>query len=170
MGAATWTAIASARDYAHEAVREAIRVKFEFFDTSSANEVAAIASLILPSDDGPGAKEAGVIFFIDRALKTFDSDKQDLYSKGLAKLQKIRATMFPRSPSIAGLTHAQQLEFVRAIEKSDFFEIIRIHTLLGFLGPPSYGGNRDKAGWNYIGFEDRMSWKPPFGYYDREAK
>ena len=55
-----------------------------------------------------------------------------------------------------------------AIEKSDFFEVVRTHTLLGFLGSPSYGGNRSGAGWKYIGFEDRMTWKPPFGYYDRD--
>ncbi len=31
---------------------------------------------------------------------------------------------------------------------------------------PSYGGNRDKAGWHLIGFDDRHFWQPPFGYYD----
>jgi hypothetical protein len=32
---------------------------------------------------------------------------------------------------------------------------------------PSYGGNRDKLGWALIGFQDRHSWQPPFGYYDK---
>ncbi|PYT19675.1 MAG: hypothetical protein DMG57_44565 [Acidobacteria bacterium] len=34
--------------------------------------IAAIANQIIPSNDGPGAREAGVIYFIDRALSTFD--------------------------------------------------------------------------------------------------
>jgi hypothetical protein len=40
------------------------------------------------------------------------------------------------------------------------------HTLYGFLGNSSYGGNRDNVGWKLIGFEDRMAYQPPFGYYD----
>jgi gluconate 2-dehydrogenase gamma chain len=170
LGSISWTAVAAAQDYAHQAVRQTTGARFEFFDTSMANEVAAIAAQILPSEDGPGAKEAGVIFFIDRALKTFDSDKQETYRKGLIDLQGIRTKMFPGSASIAALSHEQQFEFIRAIEESDFFEVIRVHTMLGFLGSPSYGGNRGEAGWNYIGFEDRMTWEPPFGYYDAVTK
>ena len=34
------------------------------------------------------AREAGVIYFIDRALATFDRAKQGLYKKGLVDLQK----------------------------------------------------------------------------------
>ncbi len=148
LGSTALSAIAAARDYGDKAVRQTTGSQFEFFDTFSAAEVAAIASQILPSEDGPGAAEAGVIFFIDRALKTFDSDKQEIYRKGLADLQEIRRKMFPGNISIAALSREQQREFVRAIEKSDFFEIIRVHTLLGFLGPPSYGGNRDRPIFN----------------------
>ncbi len=41
--------------------------------------------------------------------------------------------------------------------------------LLGFLGDPSYGGNRDHVGWRHIGFDDRMAFTPPFGFYDAET-
>ena len=54
--------------------------------------------------------------------------------------------------------------------QNDFFELLRTHTLYGFVGNPSYGGNRDRVGWKLIGFEDRMAYQPPFGYYDGEAK
>jgi gluconate 2-dehydrogenase gamma chain len=37
---------------------------------------------------------------------------------------------------------------------------------MGFFGDPSYGGNRDQAGWKLIGFEDKHQYEPPFGYYD----
>lgn len=170
LGSTAWAAIAAAQEHARTSIEQPYSAKFEFFDIAAAGDIAAIAEQILPSDDGPGATEAGVIFFIDRALTTFDTDKQDIYRNGLSDLNERRAKMFPGSGSFAGLSKGQQGELLRAIENSDFFETIRIHTLLGFLGNPSYGGNRGSAGWKYIGFEDRMAWTPPFGYYDAEAK
>jgi gluconate 2-dehydrogenase gamma chain len=170
LGSLPLAAIAAAQDHAHHAVQSGKIDRFEFFDPAAAADVAAIAAQILPSDDGPGAKEAGVIFFIDRALQTFDSEKQETYRNGLSELRAIRTKMFPNSESIASLSNEQQRALVSAIEQSDFFDAVRVHTLLGFLGNPSYGGNRNKAGWKYIGFEDRMAWAPPFGYYDAGTK
>jgi gluconate 2-dehydrogenase gamma chain len=168
-GSLAWASIAAAQQHAHQAALEPNTVEFEFFDRHSAAEIAAITAQILPSGDGPGATEAGVIYFIDRALKTFDIDKQEMYRNGLRDIENVRKKMFPNAESIASLSNGQQIELVRSIEKSDFFEVIRTHTLLGFLGNPSYGGNRGKVGWKYIGFEDRMAFEPPFGYYDAEA-
>jgi hypothetical protein len=170
LGSLAWASISAAQEHAHKAVLKPNAVEFEFFDGHGAAEIAAIAGQILPSGDGPGAKEAGVIYFIDRALKTFDTDKQEAYRKGLREIEEARKRMFPQSENIVSLSNAQQIELVRSIEKSEFFEIVRTHTVLGFLGNPSYGGNRGKVGWKYIGFEDRMSFEPPFGYYDREAQ
>jgi gluconate 2-dehydrogenase gamma chain len=170
LGSAALAAIAAAHEHAFEAVRGTTRPEFEFFDAATAAEIAAIAAQIIPSDDGPGAQEAGVIYFIDRALKTFDIDKQDVYRRGIVELQKMREKMFSGSTSIAALPRDEQCQLIHAIEKSEFFEQVRIHTLLGFLGNPSYGGNREKVGWTYIGFEDRMAFEPPFGFYDAEAK
>jgi gluconate 2-dehydrogenase gamma chain len=170
LASVTWASIAAAREHAHEAVLNPNAAELEFFDTHGAAEIAAIAGQILPSDDGPGAKEAGVIYFIDRALKTFDADKQEIYRNGLRDIENVRKRMFPSVDSIAALSNEQQIELVRSLEKSEFFEVVRTHTVLGFLGNPSYGGNREKVGWKYIGFEDRMAFEPPFGYYDAEAK
>jgi gluconate 2-dehydrogenase gamma chain len=170
LGSAAYAAIVSAQDHAHAVMARGGNGDFEYFDPATATDIAAIAAQILPSDDGPGAKEAGVIFFIDRALTTFDADKQDIYRRGMAEIESIRKKTFPTSTSIAALSSEQQLELLHSIEHSEFFEIVRIHTLLGFLGNPSYGGNRGKVGWKYIGFEDRMEFQPPFGYYDTQAK
>ena len=162
MGAALMSAIAAAQEHAHQAVAQGGPAKLDFFDEASAADIGAIAEQVLPSDDGPGAKEAGVIFFIDRALTTFDSDQQDAYRKGIADLRSRSGGSF------AALLGERQMEILHAIEKTEFFEQVRTHTLLGFLGDPSYGGNRDKVGWRHIGFDDRMFWQPPFGYYDKE--
>jgi gluconate 2-dehydrogenase gamma chain len=170
LGSTAFAAIAAAQEHASRALKATTPVAFEFFDEATAAEISAISEQILPSDDGPGAKEAGVIYFIDRALTTFDSDKKDIYTKGLAVAQDVRRRLFPDSSSIASLSSEQQVRLLHTLDKSDFFEAVRIHTLMGFLGNPSYGGNKAKVGWKHIGFDDKMSFQPPFGFYDAEVK
>ena len=142
---------------------------FETLDEAAAREIEALAAQIIPSTGGPGAREAGVIYFIDRALATFASDAREQYRTGLAQFQQKRQELFPHSDAIASLNDGQQKALLRAMEKSDFFELLRTHTALGFLGDPSYGGNRDETGWKQIGFDHDMAYAPPFGYYDAQA-
>ncbi|HLK65879.1 MAG TPA: gluconate 2-dehydrogenase subunit 3 family protein [Bryobacteraceae bacterium] len=170
LGLTAWSEIAAAQQHAHTAVQAAIPPKLQSFDAESAAEIDAIVAQILPSGDGPGAREAGVIYFIDRALATFDADKKEAYQKGMAEFQEMRRKLFPASSSVVALSNDQQIELIRALEKSEFFEVLRTHTMLGFLGNPSYGGNRNQVGWRHIGFENRMAFEAPFGYYDAEAR
>ncbi len=130
----------------------------------------AIAAQVIPSGETPGAREAGVVYFIDRALTTFDKDKQDDYHRGLASLAEKRLAMFPGSKSFASLSAADQIALLRAIETTPFFDLVRVHTVTGFFANPSYGGNRGLAGWKLIGFEDTFQFTPPFGYYDANYK
>jgi gluconate 2-dehydrogenase gamma chain len=162
-----WAEIARAQQHAHEAAQSG-GAPFAVLDREMAAEIEAIAAQIIPSDGTPGAREAGVIYFIDRALATFEKDKLEAYRGGLKQVQAKRAELFPGSKSIAALAPEQQLALVRAVEKTDFFELVRFHSILGFFGDPSRGGNRDYAGWKLIGIEDRHSFEPPFGYYDGE--
>jgi gluconate 2-dehydrogenase gamma chain len=170
-GLAAFPEILEAQKHAHGAVNSgSTTAALEYLDASTAKEIEAMVERILPSDDTPGAKEAGVIYFIDRALTTFDKDKQDAYREGLTGVQAKRKELFPESASIAALGEPQQIELLKAVEHSDFFQLLRFHTLAGFLGDPSYGGNRDQVGWKLIGFEHAMMYQPPFGYYDRAVK
>lgn len=123
---------------------------------------------IIPSDDAPGAREARVIYFIDRVLVTLERDKQTAYTRGLKDLQEKTQELVPGSKVFSSLTVEQQIHLLTAIEKTDFFELVRFHTITGFLANPEYGGNYNQAGWKLIGFEDDMHFEPPFGYYDRE--
>jgi gluconate 2-dehydrogenase gamma chain len=169
VGIAALADVAAAQQHAHEAVKSSTPPPFQTIDAATAAEIDALTSQIIPSTDGPGAHEAGVIYFIDRALSTFDADLRDSYRMGLAGVQQKRKEMFPGSTSIATLSSADQIRLMHAIEATDFFGLLRTHTLYGFLGNPSYGGNRDQVGWKLIGFEDRMAFQPPFGYYDAEG-
>jgi gluconate 2-dehydrogenase gamma chain len=170
VGIAALADIAAAQQHAHEAAQSSAPPPFRTLDPALAAEIDALTSQIIPSTDGPGAHEAGIVFFIDRALSTFDSHLRGSYRTGMAAVQQKRKAMFPGSASIAALANEQQIELIKAIETTDFFELLRTHTLYGFLGNPSYGGNRDRIGWKLIGFENRMAYQPPFGYYDAQDK
>jgi gluconate 2-dehydrogenase gamma chain len=165
---AAWPNVLSAQKRAYSAAGSPTP-HFETLDVGTAGEIEAIGAQIIPSTGGPGAREAGVIYFIDRALSTFAADYRETYRTGMAQLQQKRQELFPNSTTIASLTGEQQMALIRTIEASSFFELLRTHTVLGFLGNPSYGGNRGETGWNQIGFEGLMAYQSPFGYYDAQV-
>ena len=165
LAAACWTEILRAQQ--HESAAQAPG-KFVYFDAPTAAEIEAIAARIIPDDDTPGARAAGVIWYIDRALAGYDGDNQQLYREGLDAAQAKRRELFPESKSIAALSPDQQIALLKTIEKTDFFQQVRTHTALGFLGHPMHGGNRGMVGWKLIGLDHQMSYEPPFGYYDAE--
>lgn len=142
--------------------------KLQYFTEQDAAEIESIAALIIPTDETPGAREAGVIHFIDAALATFDQDKQSIYRDGLHQIHKELANIAPNLQHVADLTPEQQLRFMERIADSDFFGVIRTHTVMGFLGMQARGGNKDNVGWKLIGFEDKYAFQPPFGYYDSD--
>jgi gluconate 2-dehydrogenase gamma chain len=154
-------AIAQAQQHAHQAakienpdVKAGTQGKLQSLSGEEAEEVGALTSLIIPSGTTPGAREAGVTYFIDKALATFDRDKREAYRKGLRTVQDRREELFPGSTSIAKLKPGDQLRLAQAIENTEFFEMLRVHAVMAFLGRPEYGGNRDKAGWKLIGFKE----------------
>lgn len=126
-----------------------------------------MAAQIIPTDNSPGAREAGVIHFIDRALTTFDRDQQAPYVQGLKDLAARTRALFPQAGKFSELPAAEQVQVLTAMEKTPFFDRVRLHTIMGFLANPEYGGNHDKMGWKLIGFTDEYAYQPPFGFYDK---
>ena len=163
-----WPAILAAQEHAQRAAASGQPAKFQFFPPEEAVEIEAVAAQVIPSDDTPGAREARVIYFIDHVLATFDRDKQPAYTQGLKYLRHRTQELFSTANRFSSLTPAQQIQLLTAIEKTDFFELVRLHTIMGYLSRPEYGGNYNQTGWKLIGFEDQMTYHPPFGYYDSE--
>jgi gluconate 2-dehydrogenase gamma chain len=168
LSTATLSAIAEAQQHAQAAT--AAKAAFRYLSADDAPEIEALASQIIPSGETPGAKEAGCIHFIDRALETFDKEKRGLYRTGLAAAQKKRAELFPQSKTLVGLESSQAVVLCKAIEETDFFKLLRTHTIMGFLATPEWGGNQGMVGWAHIGLEHKMAFQPPFGFYDGEAR
>jgi gluconate 2-dehydrogenase gamma chain len=180
---AQWPAVVAAAEHAHQAVRSQIPSKFEVLTHEQARQVEAIASQIIPTDDMPGAREAGVVYFIDRALKTFASESKESYEKGIAQLNQLTASKYPGTRSFADASGEQQTAVLTAFtaeentqerqgglgpgQGQNFFQVIRMHTIYGFLVDPSAGGNHDYAGWKVAGRDVAPMFSPPFGFYDK---
>ncbi|HEY0800602.1 MAG TPA: gluconate 2-dehydrogenase subunit 3 family protein [Steroidobacteraceae bacterium] len=163
---ANWPAIASAH---HEAAAAANTgpAALVFLSPEEARVVEAIAAQIVPTDDTPGAREVGVLFFIDRSLHTWASLVAEPLRTGLSGFQSHFAAQHPNG-TFATADSATQIAFLIQVEGTEFFANIRSLTLLGMFASPSYGGNKDIAGWKLLGFEDTHAFIPPFGYYDRD--
>ena len=142
--------------------------EFQNLSADEAAEFAAIAARIIPSDDTPGATEAGAIYFMDNVLG--DPVREPILAAlrdGLRELQYEVATQ--HSESFFHLLNSdQQDELLRGIETSEFFNTIRYLTIAGTFSLPEYGGNRDNIGNNIIGMEFHNAWAPPYGYYDAD--
>lgn len=171
--ALNWSQIAAAAQHADHAGHgghdpDAPPASLATLNPLEAAEVDAIADLIVPGGDTPGARDAHVIYFIDNALGSFFADQLPAFRQGLAAFSRGYATRFGADKPFAAGPVAQQTAWLQEVEKTPFFLAVRRLTVLGLIALPKYGGNRDNLGWKLIGVEDNHYWEPPFGYYDRD--
>ncbi|MDX1556781.1 MAG: gluconate 2-dehydrogenase subunit 3 family protein [Xanthomonadales bacterium] len=139
---------------------------FAHLDDRVAWSLEALAEQIIPADEFPGAREAGVIWFIDELLGGAWAGSRAMLESGVAMLDEQAGG----GRRFVDLPFDEQTRVVRQIESDSFFSTMRLLTLAGMFAMPALGGNREKIGWALIGFEDRHAWFPPFGYYDAAAK
>jgi len=148
-----------------------------FLNDDDAAIVAAFTERLMPGAPGkPGAREAGVLNYIDLALAGAYEDLQDFYRRGLASLdaycRKTHNAPFPR------LDAARQDKVITALEEGKatgftwptaqaFFNTVRTHTMEGMFADPIYGGNKDFAGWRLVSFPGAQ---PLFSPEDMKSK
>ena len=185
-----------------------------FFDPHQRATVEAAMARMIPTDDQPGAREAGTIDFLDRYLSGLDFIYAKPDGSGFETLEGKRAEAWRRRIEILRakyregvleldrrgraefgaefmtLTPEQQDAVLTAIERAepaaglaattapayalsaapsptgsepalqqtstetelDFLPLLAMHTRQGFYADPIYGGNRDRVGWQVIGF------------------
>jgi gluconate 2-dehydrogenase gamma chain len=152
-----------------------VKVPLRFFSAAEARVIAAASERIFPSDaSGPGAKEAGVVIYIDRQLAgPYGADKyrytkgpwvesvpehgyqgkanpRETYRDGIAKL----------GANFDALPVEEQIQKLQSVEKTHFFQLLRAHTIEGMFSDPMHGGNAELIGWQLIGYPGpRMSYK-----------
>jgi gluconate 2-dehydrogenase gamma chain len=101
--------------------------------------------------------------FIDKALAHEDAKMKPVYARGLAGVELVSQQRFAK-PFVA-LAAEQQDDVLAELESgkakgwpsggvtaADFFATVRMHTIVGFLADPKYGGNHGYAGWKVVGY------------------
>ena len=181
-----------------------------FFTPEEALTVEALTATLLPgTPEDPGAREAGVMAYIDgllwydrgfgtrtyymppfamayegeeppNGLDTADPEilwipkdmmsrfgwqsiltPREVYRMGIVVINDYAQANY--GAPYAELTEAQQEEIMTALAddqldpigdlpSSEFFDLLRQHTMEGMFGDPAYRGNRNMVGWKLIGY------------------
>jgi gluconate 2-dehydrogenase gamma chain len=116
----------------------------------------AVLERLIPSDDlGPGAREAGAMDYIESALAT-------RYHAGLRGPFRRFCDLVERTArddwqqGFAEMEPLEQDRLLARVQGMDAtFEKVLELTLEGFLCDPVHGGNRDRVGWKFIGFDTK---------------
>jgi gluconate 2-dehydrogenase gamma chain len=120
--------------------------------------LGALTGRILPSDDGPGAREANVVRFIDRQLQTPEIAPLAAAVRAIARiLDKIDGKPFAllsvaRQDEIAHRLAEGALTIDPPFPQREAFRLVHMLTLEGFLSDPIHGGNDGMVGWRSIAF------------------
>ncbi len=126
-----------------------------FLTPQEATLLEALCEQIIPADDVAGAKEAGVVNYIDLQLRGPLKRFAKYYRAGLAALAGTDFGSLPAAGQIAflkrmeaGEIHAPEWKLQSA---ASFFNMVIDHTMQGFYGDPKHGGNKDAVSWKMLG-------------------
>jgi len=136
----------------------------EALENLTAEEAAtleAICDCLIPSDaDGPGAKEARAVHYIDRSLASHNIEARENYAIGLNAINEYARQT--RAKAFHELIKDQQNSILLAVQMNkvsgfspsaaSFFNMVRNHTIDGTFCDPYYGGNRDFIGWDMVAY------------------
>lgn len=100
-----------------------------FFKSDEYETVDRLTDLIIPTDETPGAHDAGVVEFIDFMVAS-DKELQTRFRAGLEQLNAVAAADFGRP--FRGLPEAQQIQLLQETVSTDFFRLIREYTVMGY--------------------------------------
>ncbi len=127
---------------------------WQYLTEEEAQIIIAMSSRIIPSDDAPGAVEAGVVYFIDQQLVSYYRRWTLVYREGLKGVEKASETLF--SKPFTDLDPQKMDALLEQIEDESiptelnpgkmltrFFNLLVDHCMQGFYGDPRHGGNRD---------------------------
>lgn len=123
--------------------------------------LVAMADRLLPRDElGPGAKEAGVEMYLQKAL----ADPRMRAIKSLVTRGAVflgRAARREHGKAFVELDDKARDAFIERLAKNEvrpngfspqaFVRVMLALTLEAFLGDPRHGGNKGELGWQFIG-------------------
>jgi gluconate 2-dehydrogenase gamma chain len=152
------TALFSAADVTNAGATPAT---FKNLTAPESDLLQAVVDRLIPSDaNGPGAKEARVVYYIDQALGDALASSRAAYSSGLAALDRYasssRGKPFLQLPKLDQDSVLIDCETGGATgfigSSTQFFAMVLNHTRQGMFSDPHYGGNANFAGWDLLGY------------------
>ena len=115
----------------------------------------AFIDRLVPKDElGPGAVECGAAEYIDRSLADYLANEKAVFTQGLAAVDAYARSS--QGGAFADLPADKRDAVLTAIDSGQvpnlrgFFNRARRLTLEGMFSDPSYGGNKNFAGWDLI--------------------
>jgi gluconate 2-dehydrogenase gamma chain len=130
-------------------------------DGSEMSTLEAVLQQVIPKDElGPGAVEIGVSEYIQGSLEGSYKPLLGTYKTFLSTLDTAAGGSF------ASLSSADQTKLLERVEAgqaprvpaaskaaaAEIFQLVLEHTREGMFGDPMYGGNKNLAGWELIGY------------------
>ncbi|MCS7043913.1 MAG: gluconate 2-dehydrogenase subunit 3 family protein [Bryobacteraceae bacterium] len=134
---------------------------YRFLTPEEADTLGAWVDTLIPPDEDPGAREAGVVHYIDIQLTRWFRKHQSDYRAALSAID--RWSWSRRGRAFALLPLAEREELLVQMEKGKAprdlfpdggraaFDLVLAHAMQGFYGNPRHGGNRGYASWKMIG-------------------
>lgn len=159
--AALLPASASAQSGVNVATSQPRREALEHLTATEADLLDGVLDRLIPSDEhGPGAREARVIHYIDRALGGALASSRQAYAAGLAALDQYAQAS--RGKAFLALPNPDRDSVLVDVEAGTaagfaggsrpFFAMVLAHARQGMFGDPYYGGNANFVGWDLLGY------------------
>jgi gluconate 2-dehydrogenase gamma chain len=141
------------------------REPLQALTAAEADLLDAVVARLIPTDaNGPGARDAQAVRYIDRALAGALAQSREAYRAGLAALDRYARSS--RGAAFTALSPTDQDSVLIDVEtgaatgsgagfdgsSGAFFTLVRAHTMQGTFGDPFYGGNANFVGWDLIGY------------------
>jgi len=161
LGAAATLPVAARTEHAGAAEEVAQLKQLKALSPTQATTIGAFVERLIPTDaSGPGAREANVLRYIDRALardlwmfrasyvaatQSLDAYSQSKYGTDFAVLSTDKQDAVLTDMDLNRATGFNP-------NAKAVFEMIRTHAVQGMFGDPAHGGNTGMAGWKLVRF------------------
>jgi hypothetical protein len=135
------------------------------FNPQQYDTLEAIAAVLLPADEDPGALETGAMVYVDRALGNPAFAAAARSMKVAVAAVNWKAGQLSQGKKFVDLTGPEQEAVVQAVYQGEadregasfkgrtFLTLFMGLLLEGHLSEPVHGGNKDGLGWGLVAFE-----------------
>ena len=152
-----------------------IKGNFKFFNHYQATVIEELTSLIIPSDEGPGAREAGVVFKIDNIVSE-NKRLQALYNNGIEWFDFKAKNLFGKD-NFVDLSQDEKIEILNVadqgkslfvnsnmpiVDRDNLAGVLFFYNLVRQTLDIFYSS---EMGWRVVGYNGPPQWKGNLDYH-----